>query len=160
MKIVKNYFNYGFKKSLKMIPVIINTVIFSLLSILHFYWSFGGKLWYDKVLPTSSNGLNTLNPSSAARFAVAVGLLFFALITAGTKGLFDPYINRTYFRYGALVIALIFFLRAMGDFKFVGFSKRVKETKFAIADTQIFSPLCLFIAVLSVLIFIGTSKPI
>ncbi len=140
------------------IPVIINTVIFLLLSMLHFYWAFGGKLWYDDVLPTSSNELNKLNPSTTAGLIIAFGLLCLALITVGNQGLFDRYIKRKYFRYGTLIIAIIFFLRAIGDFRFIGFFKTVKWTRFGINDTQIFSPLCLFITLLSVLIFISNKN--
>jgi hypothetical protein len=146
--------NYVFKRSVLIIPVIINTVIFILLSALHFYWAFGGKLWYDDVLPTNSNGLNKLNPGTTAGLIVAFGLLFLASITAGNQGLFDRYIKRKYFRYGSLIIAIMFFLRAVGDFKFIGFFKTVKGTKFGINDTEFFSPLCLFIALLSIPIFI------
>ncbi len=146
--------NYPFKPSILIIPVIINTVIFILLSILHFYWAFGGKLWYDDVLPTNSKGLNRMNPGTTATLIVAFGLLFLALITAGNQGLFNRYFKRKYFRYGALTIAIIFLLRAIGDFKFIGFFKIVKWTRFGINDTQIFSPMCLFISLLSVLIFI------
>lgn len=137
-----------------LIPVTINSVIFILLSVLHFYWAFGGKLWYDDVLPTSSDGLQKMNPGTTAGLIIAFGLLFFATITAGNQGLFDRYIKRTYVRYGTLSIAILFFLRAIGDFKFIGFFKTIKWTRFGINDTQIFSPLCLFIALLSVLIFI------
>lgn len=146
--------NYSFKQNILIIPVIINTVIFILLSILHFYWAFGGKLWYDDVLPTSSNGLHKMNPGMTAGLIIAFALLFLALITTGNQGWFDRYIKRKYFRYGTLTIAIIFFLRAIGDFRFIGFFKTVKWTKFGINDTQIFSPLCLFISLLSVLIFI------
>ncbi|MGI8580587.1 MAG: DUF3995 domain-containing protein [Chitinophagaceae bacterium] len=147
--------NYTFQRSILIIPVIINTVIFIVLSILHFYWAFGGVLWYNDVLPTSSNGLHRMNPSTTATLIIAFGLLLLALITAGNQGLFDRYIKRKYFRYGTLIIAIIFFLRAIGDFRFIGFFKTVKWTRFGINDTQIFSPLCLFIALLSVLIFIS-----
>ena len=136
------------------IPVIINTVIFILLSILHFYWAIGGRLWYDAVLPTSSNGLNRLDPGTFAAFLIAFGLLMLALITAGNLGLMDRYIKKKYFRFGALIIAIIFLLRAIGDFKFIGFFKKIKETRFGINDTHIFSPLCLFISLLSILIFL------
>ncbi|MCW3107328.1 MAG: hypothetical protein JWQ09_1834 [Segetibacter sp.] len=146
--------NYTFKQSILIIPVIINTVIFLLLSILHFYWAFGGALWYDDVLPTSSNGLHRMNPSTTATIIIALALLLLALITAGSQGSFDKYIKRTYFRYGALIIAIIFLLRAIGDFRFIGFFKTVKWTRFGINDTQFFSPLCLFVSLLSVLIFI------
>ncbi len=144
---------YSDKIDISIVPVIINTVIFVLLSILHFYWSMGGKLWYDAVLPTNSKGTNRLNPSTTAGLIIAFGLLLLAFITAGNQGLFDKYVNRKYFRYGSLAIAIIFFLRAIGDFRFIGFFKTVNKTRFGINDTLIFSPLCLFIAFLSIFIF-------
>lgn len=150
--------NHAFKRRMWIIPVIINTVIFILLSILHFYWAFGGKVWYDDVLPTSSNGLNKLNPSTTASLIIAFGLLFLALVMIGNQGFFDRYIKRKYFRYGALAIGVLFLLRAIGDFRFIGFFKTVKSTRFGINDTQFFSPLCLFIALLSILIFICNSN--
>jgi hypothetical protein len=135
------------------LSVISNSSIFILLSILHFYWAFGGRIWYEDVLPTSSNGLNRLNPSATAAVIVAFGLLFLTLITVSNLGLFDRYIKRKYFRYAALIIAIIFFVRAIGDFKFVGLFKTINETRFAINDTQIFVPICLLIGVISVMIF-------
>ncbi len=135
------------------IAIIINTIILLLLSLLHSYWAFGGQLWYEDVLPTNSSGLNRLHPGMAAGLIVALGLLFLAVITIGNQGLFDKYIKDTYFRYGSLIIAVIFFLRAVGDFKFIGFFKTINRTRFAINDTQIFSPLCLFIAIVGLLIF-------
>ncbi len=136
-------------------PIVINTSIFLLLSILHFYWAIGGQLWSADVLPTNSSGLKIMNPSIMGTLIIAIGLLLLALITIGNKGLFDKYINRKYFRYGTLVIAIVFFLRAIGDFKFVGFFKTITQTGFAINDTQIFSPLCLFVALLSLTIFLN-----
>lgn len=135
------------------ILIIINTIIFLLLSILHFYWAFGGKLWYADVLPTNTSGLKKLNPGMIAGFVVAFGLLFFAIIMVGNHGLFDNYIKVKYFRYGTLIIAAIFLLRAIGDFKYIGFFKKIKRTKFAINDSIIYSPLCLFISLVSLLIF-------
>ncbi len=43
---------------------------------------------------------------------------------------------------------------AIGNFKFIGFLKTINRTRFCNNDTQIFSPLCLFIALLSLIIFI------
>jgi len=112
------------KRNILIVPAITNTTIFLLLSILHFYWALGGKLWYEAVLPTNSKGTNRLNPGIAASFIIAIGLLLLACITAGNQGLFDKYVNRKYFRYSALAITLIFLLRAIGDFRFVGFLRR------------------------------------
>jgi hypothetical protein len=125
-----------------------------LLSLLHFYWAFGGQMWFDSVLPTNSGGTKMLNPSMLTTLTVAFGLLFLAFITVANIGFLDNYINRKYFRYGVLIIAVIFILRAVGEFKFVGFFKTITGTQFAANDTWIFSPLCLLIAFLSFLIFI------
>lgn len=45
--------------------------------------------------------------------------------------------------------AVVFSLRAVGDFRYVGFWKRVKETPFAYWDTRLFSPMCVAVAVLA-----------
>jgi hypothetical protein len=145
---------YTNKQRILAIILVINTTIFLLLSLLHFYWALGGRLWYADALPTNSNGLNRLHPSAASAFIIAFGLVFFALVTAGNSGIWNKPIKRKYFRYGALAIAVIFILRAIGDFKFIGFFKTITRTRFGINDTQIFSPLCLFIALLSFLAFI------
>ena len=151
---------YSDEPNILIVPVFINTVIFLLLSTLHFYWTFGGKFWHEDVLPTNSKGTNRLNPSTAASLVIAIALLLLALITAGNQGLFDKYVKRKYFIYGSLAIAIIFFLRAIGDFRFIGFFKTVNKTRFGMNDTLIFSPLCLFIALLSLFIFMfNRNKP-
>ncbi len=134
--------------------VIINTVIFISLSVLHLYWGFGGTFWYDDVLPTNSSGYQQLNPSTSATLIIAFGLLLFAAITITNHRLFNRYKQKTFFRYGTLAIAIIFLIRAIGDFKFIGFFKTIKFTRFGVNDTQIFSPLCLFISLLSIIIFL------
>ena len=134
--------------------IAINAIIFLILSFIHFYWGFGGTRWYADVLPTNTTGSKRMEPGLTAAFIVAFGLLILAFITIGNQGLLDKHINRKYFRYGALLISVIFFARAIGDFKFVGFFKTVKETRFASNDSQFFSPLCVLIAVISLLIFL------
>lgn len=147
-----------FRRTILSIAVITNTAVFILLSMVHFYWAFGGRLWYDEVLPTSTNGLHRLNPTTTAAIIIAFGLLFFAFLTAGNHAFFHRYSKQKYFRYAALFIALVFLFRAIGDFKFIGFFKTVKGTRFGINDTEIFSPLCLFVSLLSLLIFFGSRK--
>jgi hypothetical protein len=39
--------------------------------------------------------------------------------------------------------------RAIGDGRTLGFTKRVRDTAFARNDTRLFSPLCLFLAVVA-----------
>jgi len=51
-------------------------------------------------------------------------------------------------RVGAWLIAAAFALRAIGDFRYVGFFKRVRESRFARLDTFAYSPLCTLLALL------------
>lgn len=44
----------------------------------------------------------------------------------------------------ALAAGLLF--RAIGDFRLVGFFKRIKDSRFAQLDTWVYSPLCLLLA--------------
>jgi hypothetical protein len=61
---------------------------------------------------------------------------------------FGPYVGN-----GNLAIAIIFLIRAIGDFRYVGFLKKIKNTKFAKKDTKYYSPLCSLISVLAFIIY-------
>jgi DNA-binding LytR/AlgR family response regulator len=54
--------------------------------------------------------------------------------------------------YGDWAIGIIFLLRAIGDFKYFGFAKRIRHTDFALYDTKIYSPLAFAIATASFVI--------
>jgi len=45
------------------------------------------------------------------------------------------------------LIAVVFLIRAMGDFKYVGFFKKVRNTRFAKLDMNFYSPLCVAVSV-------------
>ncbi|WP_082994808.1 MULTISPECIES: DUF3995 domain-containing protein [Aquimarina] len=45
-----------------------------------------------------------------------------------------------------------FYTQSFGDFKYVGFFKRIKQTKFGRLDTMFFSPLCLIIGSIRLII--------
>jgi len=52
-------------------------------------------------------------------------------------------------------LALIFAFRALGDFRYVGFFKRVRGNLFAQRDTWFYSPLCLLLAILIARVALG-----
>ena len=131
----------------------LNSFIFLLLSTLHFYWLLGGKRGMDSAIPTKEKSADKLfKPSAFSTILVAVGLLVFGLVELGNTGIFSNWIAVKYFRWGNLVIAFIFLVRAVGDFKYIGFFKKVRGTLFAKNDSRYYAPLCLFIAVTSVFI--------
>jgi hypothetical protein len=137
---------------------IINTAIFLALSGLHFYWAygalFGKKMEGAAAVLPETEGKPLFIPGPFATFVVAMGLLFFAEISS--FGLID-FLSCKYFSpiipYGNLAISIIFLVRAIGDFRYVGFFKKTKTTKFAINDTKYYSPLCGIISVLAFILF-------
>ncbi len=50
-------------------------------------------------------------------------------------------------QYGLLLVGGIFFLRVIGDFRYVGYFKRITDTAFAKMDTALYIPLCLVISI-------------
>ena len=101
----------------------------------------------NSVVPTKGNTNEKIFiPSAISTLIVAFGLLLFGLIELGNTTVFSGFLDLKYFRWGNLLIAFIFLARAVGDFKYVGFFKRVKGTAFAKNDSNYYSPLCLFIS--------------
>lgn len=135
--------------------VSINTIIFITLSAIHFYWLAGGKWGLVLSLPSNPSTRDLLfKPSIMATLVVAFGLLLFAFVTFGNTGVFSFGLDQRYFKWGSLVISIIFLIRAIGDFKYLGFFKRIRETPFAKMDSKFYSPLCLSIFIIGILIFL------
>ena len=84
--------------------------------------------------------LRTLGPSVNIR-AEMIALV--PLVRTGTLSIPAPFWLS---QWSAGVLSLVFCVRAVGDFRFVGFFKRVRGTPFAIWDTRLFSPLYLLLA--------------
>ena len=134
----------------------LSALIFVLLSILHLYWLFGGKWAMDSVIPTKDKTSDKIfSPSPLSTVVVAIGLLGFGLIALGGTGLFSDGVELKYFRWGNLFIAFIFLARAVGDFNYVGFFKKIRNTRFAKNDSRYYSPLCLFLGIASILIVLS-----
>jgi hypothetical protein len=83
---------------------------------------------------------------------VAAALFAAMLVVLGRLKMLGAVVPGWIFYWGTWAIALLFLLRAIGDFRYVGFFKSVSGTAFARWDTILFSPLCLFIAVAAFLI--------
>lgn len=127
--------------------------IFLFISSIHFYWAFGGQWGSDAVLPTKAdNNTKVLNPSILPTLIVAFGLLGFGLYILVMSGLISFDIPQWLNNYGLWIIASIFTLRAIGDFNYVGFFKKIEHTKFGKNDTKYFSPLCLTIGILTIIL--------
>jgi len=130
-------------------------LIFILLSLLHFYWGAGGKWWLDNSLPIDIENENIKYPSSGLTYLVAIGLLFFAMNIACFSNLIVCPFPIHLSKYVVYVLALILILRVVGDFKYFGLFRKVKNTTFAKYDVLIYTPLCLALFILTILLIVN-----
>lgn len=126
--------------------LILNSLIFLLIALLHIYWVFGGEWAIDAAIPTNNNGKKLFSPGILGTLTVALGLLFFMLADLTFVGFITFDTAKNIIRYLIPGIGIIFLIRALGDFNYVGFTKKNIESKFGKMDTRYYSPLCLFIA--------------
>jgi hypothetical protein len=127
-----------------MIPLALSVAAVLLaLAVLHVYWAAGGRVGTSAAVPEVA-GRPAFEPGPNATLGVALALTLAALVVLGRVGLWIPtWPPHRVFRVGTWVWAVIFLLRAMGDFRLVGFFKRASDTRFARRDTLFYSPLCL-----------------
>ena len=135
-----------------MVLSILLSLILIGLGIVHFNWVIGGKFGFVESLPTKENGERILNPKKIDSAIVGIGLTAFGIFYILKSGVIEYNTPEWIMRYGSWIIPVIFILRAIGEFKYVGFFKSVKKTDFGKLDTKLFSPLCLIIGISGILI--------
>lgn len=85
-------------------------------------------------------------PGPWVTLVVAGALAACVLLVAAVAGWIELPLPRQWVRWLAVAMAAAFAVRAVGEFRLVGFFKRVKGTRFARMDTRVYSPLCLLLA--------------
>jgi Protein of unknown function (DUF3995) len=108
----------------------LTAAVFGFLALLHFYWAWRGVSGNNAAIP-QVNGAPAFKPSKTATAAVGLVLLGTAAIVLMDVTLL------------VAAAAAVMILRAIGDFRLVGFFKRVRGSRFARMDTLLYSPLCL-----------------
>lgn len=121
-------------------------VVLACLSLVHFYWFLGGRAGLLAAIP-EIDGQPVFQPSALATLVVAIGLALCAVVIAGTVGILTLPLSHTALAWLSRALAMVFLLRAIGDFRLVGFFKRIRDTPFARLDTTVYSPLCLAMAI-------------
>jgi len=122
-------------------------LIFCAVSLFHIAWALGIRIGGAHALPERPDGSLALQPGPASALAVA-GLLFLAaLLVTQRVGLGRELLPAALVSPGCWVLSAAFILRAIGEFRYVGFFKRVRGTAFARMDTRYYSPLALLLGV-------------
>mgnify|MGYP001285303821 CR=1 FL=1 len=131
-------------------------VVFVGLSLVHVYWCVGGRLGQFEAIP-EIDGQLVFQPSAMAMLVVAIGLALCAVVVAATAGMLTLPLPHTVLAWLTRALAVVLLVRAIGDFRLVGFFKRIRHSHFARLDTTVYSPLCLALAIGSALV--GFAEP-
>ena len=117
-------------------------IIFITLGLWHFYWAMGGSLGRNAAIP-EIDGRPAFTPRALATAFIGTALLFAAGLVGACSRLFVSHVPGNILVWFCYALAFVLFLRAVGDFRLVGFFKRVRGSSFARFDTLLYSPLCL-----------------
>ena len=123
---------------------VFQSAIFLALATLHAYWALGSRAGLAAALPAHADGQVVFQPSPGMVWLVAAVLLLLAALNAAhlLPGLLPPKLHLL--ATGAVAAGLL--LRTVGDFRYVGLTKRVRTTLFARFDTRYYTPFCLLLA--------------
>jgi hypothetical protein len=122
------------------------SLVFVALALWHFRMALRPTAAKSATVP-SVGGKPLFVPSVGATVAVGLVLLLFACLMAATAGLVEIGIPARVLSWSSYALAAGLLARAVGEFKYVGFFKRVRDSQFAKLDTLFYSPLCLLLAV-------------
>jgi hypothetical protein len=97
----------------------------------HLYWGCGGHVGRSVALPQRPDGTQAFQSNPAGAILVAlflVGILVLVLALSGVVGLPVP---QRWLRVGAMLLSMLFLARALSWYKYVGFFKSIRSTRFA-----------------------------
>lgn len=120
--------------------------LFLSLCLLHVFWALRGSSASEAVIPRRE-GRPLFTPTPAATLLVGLALLVCALLVLGLLGIVRCGLPEWALRMGVWGIAAAFLLRAIGDFRYLGLFKTVRDTSFARNDSWLYSPICIMIAI-------------
>lgn len=124
---------------------------------LHFFWAWGGR-WGGVAAIPQRDGAPLFTPGRTVTLFMSLLFLLAACILLIRSGAVPWPFSSTpprLVQWGSWTIAVLFLLRAAGDFRVVGFFKRVRNGRFALLDDRLYSPLALVIAIGSAFIAKG-----
>jgi len=133
--------------------ILINANILTAIGILHIYWLLGGRNSIEYFFAANSPfRKKNIKPKKLKLIITSIALFIMAFFFIEQMAGFTKIFNADAFKWGNKIIAVIFVLRAFGNFTYLGFTKSFKKGTFAKLDTYLYSPVCLMIAVLAYLL--------
>ena len=91
--------------------------IFLTLGVIHFYWAGGGIRWFEEAIPVREDGNPLFVPGVVACIIIGLGLTLFSLLYVIKSGLVNVDLPSWTLQGGGWLVASIFTIRGIGDFK-------------------------------------------
>jgi len=119
------------------------------MGLFHVYWAFGGSLGINAAIPSHDQGPPLFQPGRWGTLAMAL-LFFVGVSLVAAHGGHEP--PDVIPLWGMRLMGGVFLLRAVGEFNYVGFFRRQRQTTFARYDKLLFTPLSLGLGLLSLVL--------
>jgi hypothetical protein len=120
--------------------------ILALMAVIHMYWALGGSIGAEALVPQTTKG-PLFRLTAPVTLVIALIFVFAADLMLARLGVATARIPAWGLDLACGALALAFLARAIGDFRYVGFFKRERRSRFARLDTAVYSPVSLFLAV-------------
>jgi hypothetical protein len=118
---------------------------FLLISAFHLFWGIKGISPHSVFIPSADNK-HLFSPSKLSCFLIGLIFLIGAMHILMLEGIIPPLFSQSTMMILNRIISAVFLLRAIGEFRYIGFFKKIRGTRFAKYDDRFFSPLCMAIA--------------
>ncbi|MGE7690337.1 DUF3995 domain-containing protein [Lysinibacillus sp. NPDC097214] len=138
---------------MKLILLLVAVGLLWFISLLHIYWAFGGRWGSAAAIPVKEGEQKpAFTPKKWGTLFVAILILLASVIIVVQGGYLHGFQANGLSIIGSIVCAFVFIIRAIGEFKYVGFFKKIKHSQFARYDTWFYSPLCLFLGIVYIIL--------
>ncbi|MFM9946257.1 MAG: DUF3995 domain-containing protein [Bacteroidia bacterium] len=128
-------------------PILFNTSVLIALTALYFFWLIGGKTGLKYAFPHySKNKKKTYRPGRFTLLLFTAALAIMTWFCLAQTGSFNTLLSDETIKWGNRISCIIFVARAIGNFRYFGFTKTFNEGQFAQLDTYLYSPLCILLA--------------
>lgn len=127
-------------------------VVLVAVAVAHVAWAAGSRRGLEGAVPTV-DGRPVFRPSGPLTVAVAAGFA-----AAGALVLYASRAGGAWASFACGAGAVVLGARAIGDFRFVGLTKRERASLFARRDDAYYTPLCVGLAVCFALVSVGGGR--
>ncbi len=116
------------------------------MAVIHMYWALGGSIGAEALVPQTTKG-PLFRLTAPTTLMISLTFILAADLMLARIGVATARIPSWGLHLACAALAVLFLMRAIGDFRYVGFFKRVRHSRFARFDTRLYSPVSLFLAV-------------